>query len=126
MIRLGGSWLCRLAGCVALIAALAASVLPGGFLPKIAGPCGRELCTCEFATNATPHVKAPALRLVQSGIQNADAPGSALQLIFAGLLSPSRTIVSVPVARIDLDGIPAVVFSISNHPSDIPTPPPRA
>lgn len=134
---------------LALTGALAAGLLPGGFLPKIAGPCGRELCDCpiqsraDFARSndshaaqstrgcgghcAAAHVaSARGLTFVSTNISNADAPGVALQLVYSGMLAPSH--IQIQGGRAAHRGLRPCSrnFALLSVSREIHTPPPRA
>lgn len=130
-------WIHGMTGGLALLAALACSILPAGLMPKVAGRCGRVLCSCEpeieFAPCNTcrPHSARhcnlkSALTLVTTTISGVDAPGLAFQVVFSGVLAPQKT----PFARASENAERVMpentAFALSSVSFDIVTPPPKA
>lgn len=123
--------------CGALLASLIMSLLPNGLLPKIAGPCGRELCNCDVTLYAV-HAQTPChdcrhqkcerhspLRLVSGPAFVSEEPGIAFQLVFSATMLPQI----MPVTMTGADEASARcqhrTFTLSSIALDIPTPPPR-
>ena len=113
---------------------MAVSALPGGFLPKLAGPCGRALCNCaaDICADANlehcsknSHTTECSVVLSACSINNAEAPGSAVQLIFSGLLAPQRNIATPEAFDLVREQPFAPAFALSNSFGEIQTPPPR-
>ena len=126
----------------ALLASLTMSILPNGLMPKVAGPCGRELCDCRIfidmrhplfscgeckANTLTGNKPLRALRLVDTEISSSHAQGLAYQFVFSGLLMPKTTkiirFVSVACDTVKWINRP---FALTCAHSEILTPPPRS
>ena len=124
------------AGSLALIAALACSVLPGGFLPKVAGRCGRELCNCApeplephcALCKVNTHPLPPAVHILtfETSIEAAETPGIALQVVFSGVLAPQEVAIPTASSESELLSPHSALFAISDIAGEILTPPPRA
>lgn len=137
MIRNRLNWIRGMTGGLALLAALAGSVLPAGLMPKVAGRCGRVLCSCEpeieFAPCNTCHshsaqhckMKSP-LTLVTTTISGVDAPGLAFQVVFSGLLAPHKTPFAHMSENVERTAPESAAFALSTASFDIVTPPPKA
>ena len=136
MIRNRDNWVRRAAGCVALMAALACSVMPGGWIPKVAGKCGQALCNCAPEPLPSPpackscHVKhahpAGGLTLVTTAISGAEAPGLAFQVVFSGLVAPDHIVTLGVAALEELASPESHCFTLNSISPDIATPPPKA
>lgn len=125
--------LCQWVSCFALVAALAAALLPDGYVPKVAGPCGKVLCNCPFSpddsetelTQTTPEITS-SLRWVECSISGTEAPGTAYQLVLAGVETPigyASNFESIEQPRIAPMN---AAFSLLNVHAELFTPPPRA
>jgi len=127
-------WFSLIPSALALAAALFCAVLPGGFLPKVAGRCGRQLCNCPIEPLDTcqkcslaAHTCAPVhLLTFETSISGAEAPGMALQIVFTGLLAPQRLQLALVSTERDLPNAARALFALSEVSPDIATPPPRA
>ncbi len=125
----------RFAAAPALLAVLVTALLPGGFLPRIAGPCGQELCNCSIesvAENAR-HAKCPfsqpaesGLKLIECAVTSAEEPGAAMQFVFSGILAAEKTLVNPAHPESPQDAPTSRQFHLSLHARELSVPPPRA
>jgi hypothetical protein len=133
----GGLKTLRMAtGLLAIFAALAFSILPAGLMPKVAGRCGRALCNCapepaaEVCSTchsaATPVSASRVFTLAETAINSAEAPGTALQIVFSGVVAPRKLDIVAPSNERDALHPESRAFAMSSVASEIQTPPPRA
>ena len=137
MIQSRAKWIRGMTGGLALLAALACAVMPGGLIPKVAGRCGQALCNCEpepvvDACNSchTPASKTAHttchLMLVTTSISDADTLGTAFHVVFSGLLAPH----DMALARTSEEPVSVRPVQFANElmsiSTDIPTPQPKA
>ena len=136
MKRNRDKWVRGVAGCLALMAALACSVMPGGWIPKVAGKCGQALCNCAPEPLPSPtactscNVKhahpAGGLTLVTTAISGAEAPGLAFQVVFSGLVAPDHMLILEGTSSEESLSPESRGFTLSSVSSEIATPPPKA
>ena len=118
------------------MAALACSVMPGGWIPKVAGKCGQALCNCAPEPLPLPsackscHVKSAhslgGLTLVTTAISGAEVPGLAFQVVFSGLVAPDKMVILNAMSSEELASPESRGFTLSSVSSEIATPPPKA
>lgn len=135
MIRNRLIWIRRVTG-LALLAALISSVLPAGLMPKVAGRCGRVLCSCAPDTDVQPaqcktcriqhHSSHNLLSLVETEISGAETPGIAFFEVFSGALAPYEPAIPPATDRSEWVSPDCAAFAVLSVSFDIPTPPPKA
>ncbi len=125
-----------LAGYAALLALLGLALLPNGQLPKMAGPCGRELCNCPPETAPSQeedsccacksHHPVPRLTLGTISLSAALPPGLAFQTLIDCALLPTQSTLQVAPAPLSAHIRLGKAFALHEFISEIHTPPPRA
>ena len=127
-------WLAGMARVAALVGCLVSGILPLGQLPKIAGPCGRELCECAPVPQQSPcdrsdcPWRAPEAQIVFDGpVFHPAIPSTILLTVIFDLHVPQMIKPAAQNAlEQDLEYLQSKSFALTVPSHDIPTPPPRA
>ena len=120
---------------VAFVGCLVSALLPLGQMPKVAGPCGRELCECVVRVQTDtcsgredcPY-RAPEARLVFDGPSfSASVPGTILITVLSDFSAPEIIHVPQPTSQKIVQETPhSRLFALTPVIHEISTPPPRA
>jgi len=120
---------------VAFVGCLVSALLPLGQMPKVAGPCGRELCECVVRVQTKTcsgrddcPFRAPEARLVFDGPSfSASVPGTILITVLSDFRAPEVIQVPQPSSQKIVQESPrSQLFSLTSVTHEIATPPPRA
>jgi hypothetical protein len=121
---------------VALVGCLVSALLPMGQMPKLAGPCGRELCECVVQQPQNKKCdgredcpfRAPEVEWVFEGPTfSASVPPTILITVVTEFKMPA--LIAAPEVAAQKDALEAPqspLFALASVTDDIATPPPRA